>query len=114
MPTKTTKKKAATAKQQGKAPSTQASAFVGEKLHKLKRGQGNAKNKKQAIAIGLSEARQAGIKVGGSKKSAASKGSTAKASSSKSTAKKSAAKKPAAKASSAKKSSATKTAGKKK
>lgn len=72
MPTKTAKKNAAKAKRAGKSPSTQAGAFVKEKMHAMKRGSKKVKSKKQAIAIGLSEARQAGIKVG--KKKTASRG----------------------------------------
>jgi len=63
MPMKSTKKKAAAAKRGGKAASTQAGAYVGEQLHKEKRGQGRAKSRKQAVAIGLSQARRAGVKV---------------------------------------------------
>jgi len=62
MPLKSTKKKAAAAKR-GKAASTQAGAYVGEQLHKEKRGKGRAKSRKQAVAIGLSQARRAGVKV---------------------------------------------------
>lgn len=99
MPTKTTKKRAAKAKRQGKAPSTQAGAFVREKVRKMKRGQGNAKSRKQAIAIGLSEARRAGVKVP-KKKGSASRSKTgskaggkSKSSSSRSTTRKSSSKK---------------------
>lgn len=63
MPLKTTKKKAAAAKRSGKAASTQAGAYVEEQMHKEKRGQGRAKSRKQAVAIGLSQARRAGVKV---------------------------------------------------
>jgi len=63
MPTATTKKRAQARKREGKAATTQAGEFVREKMHKMKRGQGNAKSRKQAVAIGLSEARRAGVKV---------------------------------------------------
>ena len=63
MPWKKTQQRAASARRRGKSPSTQAGAFVEEQLHKEKRGQGRAKNPKQAIAIGLSQARRAGVKV---------------------------------------------------
>lgn len=64
MPTAATKKRAQTKKRQGKAPTTQAGEFVREQMHKKKRGRGAAKSRRQAIAIGLSEARRSGIKVG--------------------------------------------------
>jgi hypothetical protein len=63
MPTKTTMKRARADKRSGKSASTQAGEFVREKMHKYKRGKGNAKSRKQAIAIGLSEARRSGVRV---------------------------------------------------
>ena len=63
MPTKTTKKRAAADKRAGKSASTQAGEYVREKMHKYKKGKGNAKSRKQAIAIGLSEARRSGVHV---------------------------------------------------
>ena len=63
MPLKTTRKKAAAAKRGGKAASTQAGAYVEEQMRKEKRGRGRAKSRKQAVAIGLSQARRAGVKV---------------------------------------------------
>jgi len=63
MPTKTTMKRARADKRAGKSASTQAGEFVREKMHKLKRGKGNAQSRKQAIAIGLSEARRSGVHV---------------------------------------------------
>jgi hypothetical protein len=68
MPTKTAKKQAGRAARQGKQPTTQAGAFVREEMHRYKRGQGTAKSKKQAVAIGLSEARREGVKLGAPKK----------------------------------------------
>ena len=69
MPTQAAKKRATTKKKQGKSASTQAGEFVREGMRELKKkkgkgGRGSPKNRKQAIAIGLSEARQAGVKVG--------------------------------------------------
>lgn len=69
MPTQAAKKRATTKKKQGKSASTQAGEFVREEMRELKKkkgkgGRGSPKNRKQAIAIGLSEARQAGVKVG--------------------------------------------------
>jgi hypothetical protein len=63
MPTKTTKARAQRAKRQGKAATTQAGEFVREEMHHKKRGKHPVKSRKQAIAIGLSKARRAGVKV---------------------------------------------------
>jgi hypothetical protein len=63
MPTTNAKRRAATKKRQGKAAATQAGEFVRHEMRKMKRGNGKAKSRKQAIAIGLSEARQEGVKV---------------------------------------------------
>ena len=51
----------------GKKPSTQAGEFVRDEMHALKKGSGNVRSRKQAIAIGLSEARRAGVKLGSPK-----------------------------------------------
>src|SRR5450759_4907271 len=48
----------------GKKPSTQAGEFIREEMHALHQGSGNVRSPQQAIAIGLSEARRAGIKLG--------------------------------------------------
>jgi hypothetical protein len=64
MPTKTTKKRARAAKRQRKKPTTQAGEFVREEMKKMKRGSGTARSQKQAVAIGLSEARRSGVKLG--------------------------------------------------
>lgn len=48
-------------KREGKAASTQAGEFVREEMHALKEGKGAAKSEKQAVAIGLSKARRAGV-----------------------------------------------------
>jgi hypothetical protein len=63
MPTATTKKRAQARKREGKAATTQAGEFVREQVGKMKRGKGNARSRKQAVAIGLSEARRAGVKI---------------------------------------------------
>ena len=63
MPTENAKRRAQTKKRQGKAASTQAGEFVRSEMRKLKRGKGNAKSRRQAVAIGLSEARKSGAKV---------------------------------------------------
>jgi hypothetical protein len=61
MPTKTTIRKARQDKREGKAPTTQAGEFVREQIDKIRRGVHGARSTKQAIAIGLSEARRAGV-----------------------------------------------------
>lgn len=60
MPTATARRNA----RQGKKPTTQAGAYVREEMHKLERGSGTVRSRKQAIAIGLSEARREGVKLG--------------------------------------------------
>jgi hypothetical protein len=61
MPEKKTLKRAAKAKKQGKAPSTQAGEFVREEMHHIRGGKHGARSSKQAIAIGLSKARRSGV-----------------------------------------------------
>ena len=61
MPEKKTVEKARKAKRAGKAPTTQAGEFVREEIHKIRRGEHGAKSPEQAIAIGLSKARRAGV-----------------------------------------------------
>jgi hypothetical protein len=63
MPEKRTLKKARKAKRQGKSPSTQAGAFVEEEMHHAKEGKHKVASRKQAIAIGLSKARKAGVRI---------------------------------------------------
>jgi hypothetical protein len=63
MPEKKTVEAARKAKREGKAPTTQAGAFVHEEIEHIREGKHGAKNAKQAIAIGLSKARRAGIKL---------------------------------------------------
>ena len=61
MPEKRTIKRARTAKREGKAPSTQAGEFIREEMHHIREGKHGARSTKQAIAIGLSKARRAGV-----------------------------------------------------
>src|SRR6476659_10021548 len=61
MPDKETIKKAQRDKREGKSPSTQAGEFVHAEIDKIRRGEHGARSAKQAIAIGLSEARRAGV-----------------------------------------------------
>lgn len=56
---------------EGKSPSTQAGEFVREEIHHIREGKHGARSPKQAIAIGLSKARRAGVKLGKPKASAA-------------------------------------------
>jgi hypothetical protein len=63
MPEKRTIERARKARRQGKRPTTQAGAFVGEEMRHARRGKHQVKSRKQAIAIGLSKARRAGVKV---------------------------------------------------
>ena len=63
MPEKKTVQRARRAKRQGKSASTQAGEFVREEFHHVRRGKHGARSSKQAIAIGLSKARRAGVKV---------------------------------------------------
>lgn len=72
MPWKTTLQRAKKDKQEGKAPSTQAGEFVREEMEHIRRGKHGARNTKQAIAIGLSKARRAGVKLGAPKPGTAS------------------------------------------
>src|SRR5947209_4500648 len=61
MPEKRTIEKARKAKRAGKAPTTQAGEFVREEIRKIRRGEHGARSPQQAIAIGLSKARRAGV-----------------------------------------------------
>ena len=61
MPWKTTLERAEEDKREGKAPTTQAGEFVKEEMEHVRRGKHGAASTKQAIAIGLSKARRAGV-----------------------------------------------------
>src|SRR5499427_3509571 len=50
--------------EQGKRPSTAAGEFVREEMHHIREGKHGASSTKQAIAIGLSKARRAGVRLG--------------------------------------------------
>src|SRR5438093_9905462 len=63
MPERETLRRARADKRQGKAPSTQAGEFVREEIHHVREGKHGAASTKQAIAIGLSKARRAGVKL---------------------------------------------------
>lgn len=61
MPERKTVERARKAKREGKAPSTQAGEFVREEIDHIREGKHGARSAKQAIAIGLSKARRAGV-----------------------------------------------------
>ncbi|HYV35586.1 MAG TPA: DUF6496 domain-containing protein [Gemmataceae bacterium] len=61
MPEKITLQRARQDKRQGKSPTTQAGEFVREEIHHIREGKHGARSTKQAIAIGLSKARRAGV-----------------------------------------------------
>jgi hypothetical protein len=63
MPDKDTIERARQDAQEGKAPSTQAGEFVREEMDHIREGKHGARSTKQAIAIGLSKARRAGVKL---------------------------------------------------
>ncbi len=63
MPDKETQERAEEDKREGKAPSTQAGEFVREEMHHVREGKHGARSTKQAIAIGLSKVRRAGVKL---------------------------------------------------
>lgn len=63
MPDKSTLKRARRDARAGKSASTQAGEFVREQIHHIRQGKHGARSTKQAIAIGLSEARRSGVKV---------------------------------------------------
>ena len=61
MPEKETLERAEQDREEGKAASTQAGEFVREEMHHVREGKHGARSTKQAIAIGLSKARRAGV-----------------------------------------------------
>ena len=73
MPEKETLERAAEDKAEGKSPSTQAGEFVREEIEHVREGKHGARSAKQAIAIGLSKARRAGVKLPPPEKGEASK-----------------------------------------
>src|SRR5580700_9762158 len=68
MPEKKTLERARKDAAAGKAPSTQAGEFVREEMDHIREGKYGARSAKQAIAIGLSKARRAGVKLAPPKK----------------------------------------------
>jgi len=72
MPEKKTIERARKDKREGKSPTTQAGEFVREEIHHIREGKHGARSTKQAIAIGLSKARRAGVNLPPPKKGEAS------------------------------------------
>ena len=73
MPEKKTIGRARKDKREGKAPSTQAGEFVREEMDHIREGKHGARSPQQAIAIGLSKARRAGVDLPPPKKGTTSK-----------------------------------------
>lgn len=63
MPEKEVIERAQRDAKEGKSPSTQAGEFVREEIEHVREGKHGAASPQQAIAIGLSKARRAGIKL---------------------------------------------------
>jgi hypothetical protein len=63
MPEQETIERARQDARKGKSPSTQAGEFVREEIEHIREGKHGARSAKQAIAIGLSKARRAGVKL---------------------------------------------------
>jgi hypothetical protein len=63
MPERETLERAQEDAREGKSPSTQAGEFVKEEMDHIREGKHGARSTKQAIAIGLSKARRAGVKL---------------------------------------------------
>lgn len=73
MPEKKTIARARRDKAQGKSASTQAGEFVREEMHHIREGKHGARSSKQAIAVGLSKARRAGVDLDAPKPGTTSK-----------------------------------------
>src|SRR5687767_4727679 len=74
MPERETIKRAQKDKREGKSPSTQAGEFGREEIHHVREGKHGARSARQAIAIGLSKARRAGVRLRAPRKGQASAG----------------------------------------
>src|SRR4051812_9861116 len=79
MPEKKTLERARADKRAGKAASTQAGEFVREEMDHIREGKHGARSAKQAIAIGLSKARRAGVDMPPPKEGTTSKETRSKA-----------------------------------
>ena len=72
MPSKTTERRAKEKLRAGKKPTTAAGEFVREEMEHIRKGKHGARSSKQAIAIGLSKARRAGVPLAPPKKGSTS------------------------------------------
>ena len=72
MPEKETMERARRDKREGKSASTQAGEFVKEEMDHIREGKHGARSTEQAIAIGLSKARRAGVDLKPPRKGTAS------------------------------------------
>ena len=97
MPEKRTLERARKDKREGKAPTTQAGEFVREEMDHVKRGKHGVTSREQAIAIGLSKARHAGVDIPDRSSKARTRKSAPKKAAAKKAAKKTVGKKTAAK-----------------
>jgi Family of unknown function (DUF6496) len=70
MPEQETIERAREDAREGKSPSTQAGEFVREEIHHVREGKHGVRSPQQAIAIGVSKARRAGVKLAPPKGSA--------------------------------------------
>jgi hypothetical protein len=97
MPEKRTIQRARKDAREGKAASTQAGEFVREEIDHIREGKHGARSTKQAIAIGLSKARRAGVKLAPPKIGTTSKRTRAQAASDSAKGRSGVAQKPSAK-----------------
>jgi Family of unknown function (DUF6496) len=74
MPEEPASERAREDEREGKSPSTQAGEFVREEMEHIREGEHGARSPQQAIAIGLSKARRAGVKLPPPKRGQASAG----------------------------------------
>jgi hypothetical protein len=79
MPKTKTTRRAARDRAEGKSPSTQAGEFVREEIEDIRAGKHGARSTRQAIAIGLSKARRAGVPLPPPKKGSVSEATRRKA-----------------------------------
>lgn len=79
MPDRETLRRARRDQRQGKAPGTQAGEFVREEMDHIREGKHGARSAKQAVAIGLSKARRAGVELAPPRRGAASEATRKKA-----------------------------------
>lgn len=63
MPERKTLERLKQDRQEGKSPSTQAGEFIREEMKHIRKGKHGARSTRQAIAIGLSKARRAGVRL---------------------------------------------------